>query len=280
MGLLDGFSEFAKTPEGQGLLAATFGGLAGAQKGTPWNNLGRAGMSGVMGYGGALERDQQAAQIEQRKKFQDQQMAHTQMQIDAAKRQQAQDDAVREAAKSAFISPERATALSMGPMPDGSAVPEVKPGFNEEQYMRNLLAAGAPEKALAWRQANAKDDTPISVAQGTTLLDKRTFKPLFTAPAKSEKDDAKITQYEYAKQNGYKGTFEQFVTLGPTIMAAAQAPLRSAQIGNIEAENAYNLPPPRPAPKAKPGAPMRGQIVQGYKFKGGNPADQSNWEKQ
>lgn len=28
------------------------------------------------------------------------------------------------------------------------------------------------------------------------------------------------------------------------------------------------------------GAPMRGQVIDGYKFKGGNPADQSNWEKQ
>ena len=33
--------------------------------------------------------------------------------------------------------------------------------------------------------------------------------------------------------------------------------------------------------KAKPSSgPMKGQVVQGYKFKGGNPADQANWEKQ
>lgn len=31
---------------------------------------------------------------------------------------------------------------------------------------------------------------------------------------------------------------------------------------------------------AFPKVPMRGQVIGGYKFKGGNPADQSNWEKQ
>lgn len=204
MGLLDGFSDFVKTPEGQGLLAATFGGLAGAQRGAPINSLGRAGLAGLSGYGNAQDRETKAEQIAQQKKLQDMQMA----------------------------------------------------------------------------QILQKDDAPIPVPAGTVLWDRRTSAPIFTAPAKSEKDDPKITQYEYAKQNGYKGTFEQFVTLGPTIMAAAQAPLRAAQVSNIYEENAYNLPPPRPAPAARPRAPMRGQVVQGYKFKGGNPADQSNWEKQ
>lgn len=94
--------------------------------------------------------------------------------------------------------------------------------------------------------------------------------------AKAPDSDPKIKQYEYAKANGYKGTFEQFVVLGPALMAAAQAPLRDAQIGNINAENAYNLPQPR---RPAAGAPMRGQVVDGYKFKGGNPADKNNWEK-
>lgn len=32
--------------------------------------------------------------------------------------------------------------------------------------------------------------------------------------------------------------------------------------------------------QAAPKAPMRGQVVDGYKFKGGNPADPNNWERQ
>jgi len=42
--------------------------------------------------------------------------------------------------------------------------------------------------------------------------------------------------------------------------------------GNIAPNNA------KPPPKAKP--PMKGQVVDGYKFKGGNPADPKNWTQQ
>ena len=72
-------------------------------------------------------------------------------------------------------------------------------------------------------------------------------------PADSE-DDAKIKQFKFAQARGYKGSFEQFVVLGPALMAAAAAPLRDAQVGNINAENAYNLPPPvAPAPRPAAG---------------------------
>lgn len=54
MGLLDMF----KTPEGQGLLSAVAGGLAGAQRGAPINSVGRGLLAGVQGYGNALERQQ------------------------------------------------------------------------------------------------------------------------------------------------------------------------------------------------------------------------------
>lgn len=86
MGLLDEFSDFIKTPGGQGLLSAAFGGLAGAQKGAPLNSLGRAGLAGLSGYGGALDREKQAAEAAQMGKYRDMQQTQMQMQIDAAKR--------------------------------------------------------------------------------------------------------------------------------------------------------------------------------------------------
>ena len=48
-----GLLDFATTPMGQGLLAAAFGGLAGANRNTPINNLGRAGLAGLAGYSAA-----------------------------------------------------------------------------------------------------------------------------------------------------------------------------------------------------------------------------------
>lgn len=51
-----GLLDFVKTPEGQGLLSAAFGGLAGARRGAPVNTLGVAGLAGMNGYSNALER--------------------------------------------------------------------------------------------------------------------------------------------------------------------------------------------------------------------------------
>lgn len=53
---MDGLLDFVKTPEGQGLLAAAFGGLAGARRGQPLNSIGRAGLAGLQGYGNAQDR--------------------------------------------------------------------------------------------------------------------------------------------------------------------------------------------------------------------------------
>ncbi|WP_288081111.1 hypothetical protein [Pseudomonas sp.] len=52
-----GLLDFATTPAGQGLLAAGFAGLAGANRNTPINNIGRAGLAGLTGYtaAGALQ---------------------------------------------------------------------------------------------------------------------------------------------------------------------------------------------------------------------------------
>jgi hypothetical protein len=289
-GLLDGFGDFIKTPEGQGLLSAVMGGMAGARQGTPWNNMGRAGMAGVMGYGGALDRQAQASEAEQMKKYRDMQQQQMQMQINDAKKKAADAEALRALQKQFTIpaKPENAGGL---PSSFNSALPaEFQTGVNVSPMAAQPATFNREGFGKAWetidpiagfnyQQSLVKDDAPQVVAPGGALISGRAsgYKPLYVNP-KEDSTDPKVKQFEYAKAGGYKGSFEQFVTLGPTIMAGAAAPLRNAQIGNIEAENAYNLPPPRPA--AKPNAPMRGQVVDGYKFRGGNPADQRNWEKQ
>lgn len=54
---LAGLLDFAKTPIGQGLLATVAGGLSGARRGTPWNNVGRAGLAGLAGYSSAVSNE-------------------------------------------------------------------------------------------------------------------------------------------------------------------------------------------------------------------------------
>ena len=55
MAQVNGLLDWIQTPAGIGLLSAVAGGMAGAQRGTPWNNAGRAGIAGLAGYTGAKD---------------------------------------------------------------------------------------------------------------------------------------------------------------------------------------------------------------------------------
>ena len=76
-----GLLDFISTPEGQGLLSAAFGGLAGARRGTPLNNLGRAGLAGLGGYVDATDRMTQQSQIAKRDQMYDLQLKQAQQQM-------------------------------------------------------------------------------------------------------------------------------------------------------------------------------------------------------
>lgn len=71
----NGLLDFIRTPEGQGLLAATFGGLASAGRGGTLNTIGRAGIAGLGGYSSAVEaqeaRQYKDAQLREAKLKQD-----------------------------------------------------------------------------------------------------------------------------------------------------------------------------------------------------------------
>ena len=69
-----GLLDFVSAPEGQGLLAAAFGGLAGARRGEPINSIGRAGLAGLAGYTGAQDRATQQAESAAQRKFREMQM--------------------------------------------------------------------------------------------------------------------------------------------------------------------------------------------------------------
>jgi hypothetical protein len=271
-----GLLGFIATPEGQGLLATVFGGLAGARRGQPLNSIGRAGMAGIMGYGNALDRDAQTGRNAQAQAFQ-------KMQMDRWNKQGAIDDQISALAPK-FFAPGTpgvpgGIPSDIGPMPP---IPATPPRFDAQGYGSALMGI-APEKGAAWLQAMQKDDAPINVGPGVTVFDPRTNQPIFTAPFAPEKPkeprapDSKIEQFEYAKSRGYKGTFEQFVTLAPTIMAGASAPLRAAQVGNIEAENAYNLPPPRPT-AASGGASVTTPDGRVFRFKDQAAANKFKFE--
>ena len=157
MGLLEEFASFAKTPEGIGLLSTVAGGLAGARKGQPINSLGRAGMSGLMGYAQAQDQQMQQEQAGQMKDLRSMQIGQMkQAQIDAARRQEkiaAYRDSLPEQDRSMFdLSPDSylKNITEVHSLPEGGRLvqngktiaeggPKLPPG------MRMNQATGMPE---------------------------------------------------------------------------------------------------------------------------------------
>lgn len=69
-----GLLDFVSTPEGQGLLSAAFGGLAGARRGEPLNSIGRGGLAGLTGYAQAQDRLMHEQDSAAQRKYRDMQM--------------------------------------------------------------------------------------------------------------------------------------------------------------------------------------------------------------
>lgn len=78
-----GLLDFLQTPEGQGLLAAGFSGLANARRGAPLNTVGAAGLSGLMGYSGAQDRQRQQAQAQSTQEMNALQMQRLRRELEA-----------------------------------------------------------------------------------------------------------------------------------------------------------------------------------------------------
>lgn len=205
-------SGLLSTPQGNGLLAQDGWGdprskgnmlIALAQALSPRNKF----AAGLMNYG---DRVAGAQDNDLRRKSMMMRMEADQLGLERAKREAEAERQMQDAAQGSMISPERATALSMGPMPDGSVVPQVQPGFDTKAFLSRLYAIN-PLKAAEMERSLAKDNKPLTVAPGASLVDPRTLKPVFTAP-KEEATPAAIREYQFAQSQGYKGTFEQWDT--------------------------------------------------------------------
>lgn len=109
---------------------------------------------GLQGYTQALQQGKQEAIRNQQMQMQ---MELNRMQLEKAKREAGTEMQMADAAKSAYHSPSLATALSTGPMPDGSAVPAVAPGFDMKGYADKLFSID-PIKGLALQQSLAKEN--------------------------------------------------------------------------------------------------------------------------
>lgn len=201
MGLLDDFSEFAKTPEGQGLLSAAFGGLAGARRNAgPLNTIGMAGLSGLNGYSNA--QDQQ-----QRLKSASLANTMTQMQVDQMKRQQDQQNYIEQAAQGAYKQPMTADQNAMaqvakaggpvGPTVQAASIAPAMaatPGGMDTQALISAIASKYPMVALDMAQ-KAKQAGRITLKKDDIVYDEATGKPIYSNP---------VPDLQYVPGTGYK----------------------------------------------------------------------------
>ena len=65
----------------------------------------------------------------------------------------------------------------------------------------------------------------------------------------------------------------------PDRLAAVEAVNQFIDLWESRMNKGVTVAPSNPKPEGKPPVPMKGMVQNGYKFKGGNPADQANWEK-
>lgn len=185
-GLLD-FLNTAEAQTGLGLLAAAGARPDGA-------NFGQRMIEGL-GQGERWKAQQAAAK---RAEMQDQ-MA--QMQMAQAQAQLQQQQKMQGLAQQ-FARP------GVGMAADGYG-PSAPASFDRQGYGAALEGID-PMAGMQYQASLQKDNTPITVAPGASLVDKHTFKPIFTAPKEQTLPSA-IQEYEYAKKQGYAGSLEQFM---------------------------------------------------------------------
>lgn len=155
-------------PRQQAMLAAAFG-LLGGQGGKGFGgfarDLGNAGLLGLNRYAIANEdkRRNQASDMER-------QMREFQF---GQQKKAAEDQAYAAQLAPQFFGPGNSPGDGMGP-----AMP---PKADFTGYGQALMAR-SPQLGMPWIQAGMKDNTPLTVKEGETLLDRNTMKPVYNNP--------------------------------------------------------------------------------------------------
>lgn len=208
--MAEGLLGFLGTPGGQGLLSAVAGGLAGARRGTPLNNIGRGLLAGTAGYAQGLDREQQAQQLALQQQDRAQmnelrvlQMAQARTQMEREQGQQAWRQGLPDVMK-------QATQASYGASDAGPTMTPANPDALKQYAMlpNSPFADEILKQTILPKESSYKTvgDTMIRIGANGEVI------PVFTAPAKPESAPSAVKEYEYAKGQGYQGSFQQFQT--------------------------------------------------------------------
>lgn len=123
-----------------------------------------------------------------------------------AEQQKRQQDFITNLPSLQMQGAQSALAGGGGPtMANASKMPAVDP--QQAQLLEAVRAGVMPYGD--YLAATRKDNTPVQVAPGGTLYDVRAGKPIYTAP-KEEASPSALKEYNFAKAQGYPGSFIDF----------------------------------------------------------------------
>jgi len=197
---MQGLLDFVKTPAGQGALSGLFGWAANARKGTPWNNVGRGGLAGVIGYSNALDRVQQADESAQTKRIRD-------MQIEDMLRKRTEEENRRAGTQkfTDMVNP-TAQALSGGGGPTAANAAKL-PDQKTMQYF-SMLQNGLMTPQDYMTATAPKEPEAFTLGEGQVRF--KGNQVVAQGPEKKPTLPSAVQEYEYARTQGYNKSFEQF----------------------------------------------------------------------
>lgn len=177
-----GLLDWMQTPVGMGLLSAVAGGMAGARKGTPWNNVGRGLVTGVQGYAGAQDMIRQEQENAFAKQFKTLQMQELESKI-------AQQKAMKEAG---------VAAASKAMVPGSHGPLGYKP--TDPNAFIGQFAQGGTTEDDAFNQANMQ-----AIASGNNAL----------APEPESQFDQAAYQNSMVQELAQRGLYDEAMKYAP-----------------------------------------------------------------
>lgn len=162
---------------------------------------------GLMAYQGALAHGKKQKEEDEDRAMR-RQMAE--LQLRQAQQEQARKQAIEAAYRNALRTPQQmAMAANGGPTNAAAqAAPGMAPGIDQNALIRGLMDGGAGQEAYQMLQPKPADykvvgDALLQVGPGGV-------KEAYRAQAKPEAQPSSVREYEYARGQGYQGTFQQF----------------------------------------------------------------------
>lgn len=201
MGLLDGLlGDSIDDPKTTALMAGIQGLLGG-----------RGALQGISG--GLLARNQSMQQSKQEQQAQE--MRAMQLQQHQETLKQAQLQRAAQERQQQFLgglqSPQQQAvggALQGGGGPTMANTAQMGAVDPNQQMLFDAVKAGAMPIS-SYIESMRKDNSPIKLGAGEALVDHRTYKPLYTN-LKEDTTPSAIKEYNFAAQQGYGGSFQQF----------------------------------------------------------------------